>query len=164
MPGRLTGPLVALFDESEDAQLTCRANGEIVEVNKKAVQLLAIDRSTASKAHSVFEFLTPSTTGKFLDSLGQGIQRQQTLNSVTLVREGQPCLLTDLRILPLDSHHTLIIIKDASRRWRMESHVQRLLTAVDSTPDVVFVTDADFRLTFVNSAFQTVTGYTLKKP
>jgi PAS domain S-box-containing protein len=43
------------------------------------------------------------------------------------------------------------------------SHIQRLITAIDATPDVFLVTDADLRITFVNPAFQTTTGYGLEE-
>lgn len=38
-------------------------------------------------------------------------------------------------------------------------HTHRLLAAIDSTPDVVILTDQDYRITFVNPAFEAATGY-----
>jgi PAS domain S-box-containing protein len=38
----------------------------------------------------------------------------------------------------------------------------RLLAAIDSTPDVVLLTDAEFRITFVNPAFEAATGYSIE--
>jgi PAS domain S-box-containing protein len=67
--------------------------------------------------------------------------------------------MTDLELVPLDDNHTLVTFKDVARRMRLESHVNRLVTAIDATPDVFFLTNADFRITFVNPAFHTVTGY-----
>jgi two-component system cell cycle sensor histidine kinase/response regulator CckA len=48
-------------------------------------------------------------------------------------------------------------------RHRLESHVQRLITAIDATPDVFLVTDAQLRITYVNPAFQTATGYGIEE-
>ena len=45
----------------------------------------------------------------------------------------------------------------------MESHVNRLMTALDATPDVFFLTDTDYKITYVNGAFQTVTGHTIEE-
>ena len=59
----------------------------------------------------------------------------------------------------MDEHHMLVTFKDVARRMRLESHVNRLVTAIDATPEVFFLTNADFRITFVNPAFHTVTGY-----
>ncbi|MEW6305787.1 MAG: PAS domain S-box protein, partial [Verrucomicrobiota bacterium] len=50
-----------------------------------------------------------------------------------------------------------------SRRWRMESHLTRLATAIDSTTDVFYITDAESRLAFVNAAFQVVTGHNIEE-
>jgi two-component system cell cycle sensor histidine kinase/response regulator CckA len=41
-------------------------------------------------------------------------------------------------------------------------HLHRLVTAIDATPDVFFLTDAEGRLTFVNPAFQAVTGFDIE--
>ena len=53
--------------------------------------------------------------------------------------------------------------RDTGHRLRLESHIQRLITAIDATPDVFLVTDADLRITFVNPAFQSNTGYGLEE-
>jgi PAS domain S-box-containing protein len=46
---------------------------------------------------------------------------------------------------------------------RLESHVQRLITAIDATPDVFLVTDKNYLITYVNPAFQTATGYGIEE-
>jgi PAS domain S-box-containing protein len=53
--------------------------------------------------------------------------------------------------------------KDARQRLRLEDHIARLITAIDATPEVFFITDADRRLTFVNPAFQIATGYSFEE-
>jgi len=54
-------------------------------------------------------------------------------------------------------------LEDASRRWRMESHLHWLMAVVDATPDVFFLTDAEFKPSFVNAVFQTVTGHGIEE-
>jgi PAS domain S-box-containing protein len=56
-----------------------------------------------------------------------------------------------------------VVLKDSSRRWRIEAQTQRLAAAIDSTPDVVILTDASFCITFVNPAFENATGYTIEE-
>ena len=65
----------------------------------------------------------------------------------------------DLEVIALDADSTLVTFKDAARRLRLESHMQRLITAIDATPDVFLVTGPDLRITYVNPAFQSATGY-----
>ncbi|MBI3414820.1 MAG: PAS domain-containing protein [Verrucomicrobia bacterium] len=151
-----------LFEESEDAQVICDARGEIAAANRKAAQLLGFDPAATLAPSLVFDFLTAPTGGKLADWLRAGLKHPQAANGVSLVTEGQERHLIDLRAAPLDDGLCLLTLRDASRRWRMESHVQRLLTAVDATPDLVFLADAEFRLTFVNASFQIVTGYSIE--
>jgi PAS domain S-box-containing protein len=69
----------------------------------------------------------------------------------------------DLEVVPLAGHFALVTFKESSHRMRLESHVQRLITAIDATPEVFLITDAELRITFVNPAFQSVTGYSLEE-
>jgi PAS domain S-box-containing protein len=69
----------------------------------------------------------------------------------------------DLEIVSLDGDFSLVTFKENGHRLRLESHIQRLITAMDATPDVFLVTDADLRITFVNPAFQSVTGYSMEE-
>jgi len=70
--------------------------------------------------------------------------------------------MADIQVAGLSSETSLVTIKDISSRWRMESHVQRLMTALDCTPDMVFMTDTEFRIVFINPAFHSVTGHTIE--
>ena len=153
-----------LFDLSEDAQVVCRDSGMIVEANRKARQLLGLaGTERESEWTNMFELLTSNTAARLAELLGRALGRQETLPAVSLISEGRLSLLADLQITPLGDAYSLVAIKDASRRWRLESHVQRLMTAVDATSDVIFLTDSEFRIAFVNAAFQTETGYSIEE-
>ncbi len=148
------------FDHTEDALLVCRAEGIVEEANPRAVHLLALPEATGCP--NLLDFVAPVSLREFAGALRHGLHRAESLSSVRLVmRDGAPPLV-DAQITPLEDGFALVMLRDASRRWRMESHAQRLMTAIDATPDVIFLTDAEFRLTFVNSAFQIVTGYTIE--
>src|SRR5690606_25385916 len=148
------------FDHSEDALVVCRPDGTIEEANPRAMHLLAL--AEAAVRPTLFDFLAPASARAVADTLKQDNSRQETLAGVRLmVGQGVP-QIADLLITPLDDGFSVVQLRDASRRWRMESHAQRLMTAIDATPDVIFLTDSEFRLTFVNSAFQVVTGYTIE--
>lgn len=152
-----------LFDQSEDAQVVCRANGTVFEANKKAVQLLALPETVSEmQKQSFMAHLTSGSAKKVADLLRRPLGRQESLMSISLLVDGRICLLADLQATPLDEGFSLITLKDASRRWRLESHVQRLMSAVDATPDVIFLTDSEFKIAFVNSAFHVATGYTVE--
>jgi len=155
--------LRSVFELSEDALLICATTGRILEINRRGTQLLGMVAATEWAKSSVFDSVSGSTSKKIIECFQRGAGQPTTLSAVTLLSgNGYVRLIVDLQITPLDGGFWLIAIKDASRRWRMESHVQRLIAAVDSTTDLFFLTDADLKLTFVNAAFQNVTGHTIE--
>ena len=116
-----------LFDESEDAQLVCAVTGGVVEANRKAMQVLGLPAEAGAEAHGLDAFFTAPTIKK-LQALFQrrgGLSEQ--LSGVTLLSRGQLGFLVDLRLTPLSADFVLLTLKDASRRWRLESHAQRTL-------------------------------------
>src|SRR5262245_27125400 len=150
-----------LFDASPDAQAVCRTDGTTERVNPRAARLLKLTSPERDRGICLFDALLPPADQTLKDLLLQLTNHPEVLHSVTVIAPGGTCGLIDLEITPLESGRALIVFKDARHRLRLESHVQRLITAVDSTPEVFFITDADFRLTFVNPAFQTLTGYSI---
>lgn len=151
-----------LFELSEDAQMVCGSSGALVEVNRKAIQLFGFRSDTEIPAQ-LSAFFTPETAQKLEAQLGNLAGRQTILTSVPLLCQGRINYLVDVHLTPLSESYCLVTLKDVSRRWRLESHVQRLITAVDSTPDLVFLTDVEGKIVFVNAAFQTVTGHAIEE-
>jgi PAS domain S-box-containing protein len=121
-----------------------------------------LDPAATKIDFSVFDVLLPPADHKLRESLRRGCIRTDALHSVVLLAGGRQTGMADLELAPLDEHHTLITFKDIARRMRLESHVNRLVTAIDATPDVFFLTDANGRITFVNPAFHNVTGYDIE--
>ena len=149
-----------LFVESEDAQIVCDDVGSVREANRRAAEQFDL------KPHdSIFDSgrLAPGATSQLRDALARQTQRTETLGTVGITCPSGVCLIADVHLVPLDAGRWLLVIKDASRRWRLEAHTQRLLAAIDSTPDVVILTDAQFAITFVNPAFENATGYTIEE-
>ncbi|MCF7708839.1 MAG: PAS domain S-box protein, partial [Verrucomicrobia bacterium] len=153
-----------LFEQSEDAQLVCYHDGRVLEMNPRASKLFGFNEGGSNTFDfSIFSCLTDATASRLCELLGRNKGQQENVPAVTLLSEGRLCLIADLNVVPLSDGRSLVTVKDASRRWRMESHVQRLMAAVDSTPDVIFMTDSELRITFVNVAFQSVTGYAVEE-
>jgi PAS domain S-box-containing protein len=153
----------SVFEASDEAQLICTRLGRIHEINRKGAQLLGISNPAERPNISVFDALSPAAGKRLSEIFHRPSAPSETMSAITLLSgAGHVRLIVDLQITRLGSGFWLIAIKDASRRWRMESHVQRLIAAVDSTTDVFFLTDAELKLTFVNAAFQNVTGHTIE--
>ena len=149
-----------LFTESDDAQLICSPGGFIHEINHQAERLFGL-----APRCCLFDagLLAPSVVQQLRSALARVVQHPEALANIGISCPGGAYLVTDLKIIPLDRERALLVIKDASRRWRLEAQTQRLLAAIDSTPDVVLLTDAQFKITFVNPAFEAANGYTIEE-
>jgi len=149
-----------LFVESEDAQVVCDRRGGVSEINRKAEEQFGLTPKSC-----LFEagLLTPGAAELLRQALSRGLHRTESLGTIGISDANGVCLVADLQLMPFDAEHCLLRIKDASRRWRLETHTQRLLAAIDSTPDVIVLTDAQCCITFVNPAFENVTGYPIEE-
>src|SRR6185437_7759462 len=152
-----------LFEASADAQMVCRADGTVEQFNPRAARLFNLNPFRDEGTFSVFKILGSPADKKLAAIWQRGLSRTDTLYSVSVSQASGQDSLVDLELVPLGDDFTLLTFKEASRRLRLESHVQRLVTAIDATPDVFFVTDSAFRITFVNPAFQTSTGYNIEE-
>src|SRR5579863_701529 len=138
----------SLFNAAEDAQMVCRTDGVAQHINPKAAALFKLKPDSDGEP-SIFKLLPPPASLKLERLLQLRSIRTETIPAVTIPRANVPSLLVDLEIVPLENGFVLVIFKDATRRIRLESHVQRLITAIDATPDVFLVADADLRITYV---------------
>ena len=149
-----------LFVESDDAQLVCDGEGVILQVNRKAEQ-----QFTLAPRADLFKcgLLAPGAANQLREALARSAQHPDRIGTIGVSCRDGACLVADLRLTPIESNRWLLKIEDASQRWRLETHTQRLLAAIDSTPDVVILTDSQFRITFANPAFEVATGCTIEE-
>lgn len=153
----------SVFEASEDAQIICGITGRLLEINRKAASLLGLLGATEWSHVSIFDSLSAPAAKRLSEFVRKPSGQTETLSGITFLSgAGHMRLIVDLQVTPLGAGCWLIAVKDASRRWRMESHVQRLIGAIDSTTDVFFLTDSELNLTYVNAAFQNVTGHTIE--
>ena len=153
----------SLFNAADSAQMVCRLDGTAQHINPKAMRVFKLKPEPDGNDFSIYKLL-PAPVGQ---KLGWILRNRpgstETLPSVLVVIDYTTSSLMDLEIVPLADGVVLVTFKDTAMRHRLESHVQRLITAVDATPDVFLVTDAGLKITYVNPAFQTVTGYGIEE-
>ena len=152
-----------VFNASEDAQIVCRRDGIAERINPKAARQFKLNPLIEEGAFSVLDILTAPANQYLAQMLQKENGVADTIHSVITHRGDVPDALMDLEFIPLDDGFSLVIFKTSSRRLRLEAHVQRLVTAIDATPDFFLVTDAELRITYVNPAFQSATGYSLEE-
>src|SRR6185437_3093741 len=153
----------SLFEASSDAQLVCRDNGLVEQINSRAVRLFNLNPLRDEGSLSVLNLLAAPADKKLSQIWERGLTRASHLHSVGLASNTSPYSLVDLELVPLGDGFTLLTFKEVSHRLRLESHVQRLVTAIDATPDVFYITDEALRITFVNPSFQVNTGYSIEE-
>lgn len=151
------------FEASEDAMLICCADGEIKKANRRAQQLFYHLNKQQDKPINFLDSLTTETGNQAKELLNRTDGCQVTIPAVAILIQDKIQQIADLLFTPLGDGDSLVIIRDASRRRRMESHVHRLLAAIEVTRDVIFLTDSELRIVFTNPAFQSVTGYTIEE-
>ena len=152
-----------VFNTSEDAQIVCREDGIAQNINPKAAALFKLKPDLIGGDFSIFKILPLPANQKLERLLKNRVPRVETIFSAVIFFDDSASSLMDLETARLEDGFTLLTFKDATRRLRLESHVQRLITAIDATPDVFLVTDANMRITYVNPAFQSATGYGIEE-
>lgn len=153
----------AVFSATRDPQIVCQADGTAVQINRAAARRFNLDPRAHAGTFCILDLLPDVARPKVLALLQRSSPLPSHLHSVMTVVNGQPRLFADLELLPLGDGHTLVTFRDAGQRQRLEAHVRHLVTALDATPDVFFVTDPEFRIAFANPAFQVTTGYPVEE-
>lgn len=148
----------ACFHLSPDAQVLCQRDGRIVEANQAAAKWF--DLQAGELVTACIHITDPRFTSFFAGSSA----KTPSLNahSVRLKSRTGGMLNLDVTVHPIGDEHCLVSARDVSERHRLESHMRRVMAALECTPDAVFMMDAKFRVNFVNPAFHRVTGYTIE--
>ena len=152
-----------LFNASAEPQMVCRKDGIALRINPKAARQFKLKPDLDEGSFCIFKIISAPAKQKLERILQIHLAQSDIIQSAVVLQDDSPHSLKDLEIVSLDDESSLVIFKDSGHRLRLESHIQRLITAIDATPDAFFVTDADLRITFVNPAFQTLTGYSLEE-
>ena len=153
----------SLFNASQDAQMICRPDGTVEHLNPRASRLFKFESEPAGAGLSIHKILPPEANQRLGWILQNLSASAETIKAVKIALADGASLTMDLEIIPLPGGPALVTLKDIEKRHRLGSHVQRLITAIDATPDVFLVTDADLQITYVNPAFQSATGYGIEE-
>jgi PAS domain S-box-containing protein len=87
-----------------------------------------------------------------------------SLREETAIGEGRNRRVYDLTLSPLPGHRShqqrrLFLLHDITERQRTEAALRQLSQAVAQAPTPIVVTDVSGAITFVNPAFERITGY-----
>ena len=143
--------------------MICRPDGTVEHLNPRASRLFKFESEPAGAGLSIHKILPPEANQRLGWILQNLSASAETIKAVKIALADGASLTMDLEIIPLPGGPALVTLKDIEKRHRLGSHVQRLITAIDATPDVFLVTDADLQITYVNPAFQSATGYGIEE-
>lgn len=148
-----------VFDCGEEPQFVCDSAGAVIGLNRKAAALMGAPSGSRRAGLSLLAAVPPALAAKLAHALRRHPERPEVFYSALFHCPDSPALVADLHLAPLDGGEWLATLRDSGGRGRNEPHERRLEAAVEATPDVWFLADADFKLTFVNPSFQAVTGH-----
>lgn len=146
-----------LIESLGDGMLVLDMQGRIVDVNQPAARMIGSTSETLLGRNLSEVF--PSAQHVEEQSIGQEIRTELEIGDTEKH-------YFDVLVSPLFEGKTavighLIILRDITVRKQNELRLRQLNQAVEQSPMSVVITDPDGKITYVNSRFTALTGYSL---
>ena len=155
-----------LVDEVSDGFYVSDLTGTLTFANRALAHILGVERPEALMGRSFLEFVPPAKVGELAEryqaamAVGKGSQVIDT----EVVRQDGARAFIEIRpqvIIeagrPVGNRGTL---RDVTERKRAEADLAKLHRAVESSGEVIFLTDREGVITYVNPEFTKLYGYT----
>jgi len=140
------------------------AEGKIVFINPAGARLLGADSEELIAGKPITEFIPPDrlkTAQSRIRRMMAGEHGLYPVEDIYLKLDGTP-INVEVMATPLaykGEPAVQVIITDINKRKRAEAELERLMAAIEQVGDIVFITDPEGTIQYVNPAFETVTGY-----
>ena len=142
--------------------------GHLVYVNQNALTLFKYTREQFDKGINFFDVIAPGDH----DWLLQNVQR--VIDNKSIADVEYTALRSDNTTFPVLVHANLItengklkgfrgLLIDITKRRTLESELKKRALALDHSSDTILITDINGIITYVNPAFEKITGYPCKK-
>lgn len=138
----------------------------IIYANRKASQLVGLSReSIVGRAWSEF---IPSSVGKHLERIFDDLMDKGTpltgyYECPVLKKDGSQILVAWHNTLILDKNGKVVATvctgEDITQRRRTENHLKYVLSAVESSPNCVLITDSNLIITYASQAASRLLNY-----
>ena len=138
-----------------------RPTGDVVDANPALADVLGADTADALTGHAAADFyLDPDDREALCRRLRtEGVVRDERLRLRTLDGGRIQASITAIRTETGDRASVDAIVRDVTERERRERRRHQFRSAVEHAGHVVLITDTDGTITYVNGAFESVTGY-----
>ncbi len=132
--------------------------GNFHYVNNELVKYMEFDsKEELIKEGVIKRYKNTEERRKFLNTLKKyGILRDYEIFLVTKNKKVKKFLISAVLI---EDFYIAGIIKEISEILRLEETIKKLYLAVENTEDVIFITDRNGFIEYVNPAFERITGY-----
>ena len=153
-----------LLEASPDAVGVVR-DGRFVYVNATAVDLFEADDAAALQGEPILEFLhagDQALTSERLERIQDGTASIDRLSSTVVGTGGRhvPAELFVSRIEWGGEPAAVVVVRRITEAEQSDRLLRRFHRAVHAAGHAVFITDTDGTITYVNPAFEQITGYT----
>ena len=157
----------AVLHSALDAMISFDREGRIVEFNAAAERIFDCPRSQAVSQQMIQLVIPPSLRGWFQRGLaelfagGEGPVQDSWIEMVARRMDSSefPAECTITKIQLKGPPVFTAFIRDISKRKRDEEQIRLLADAVQSTAELISITDRENKFTFVNQAFLDAYGY-----
>jgi len=152
-----------LFEQATDAIFIFDRSGVLLEVNSRACEILGCDDDEllGTNIKALFAAHEMSANPLRLDELFSG---EKVFGERQIEAKNGTLIATEISAKKLDEQRAQAIVRDISRRKRLEENLRLLQSAVYQTHDSIVLTTAELdepgpQIVFVNPAFSVMTGY-----
>ena len=154
--------LRALFAAMHDVVLTIDRDGVYRKIAPTDPDLL-IRPPAELLGKSLRDVFPPEQAREFLDATRRAIETRQPVQIEYELPIEERRLWFSAHITAMDEANSVWVARDITERRQAEDALRKLSRAVEQTADMVFITDPDGIIEYVNPAFEQLTGYTLEE-
>jgi len=158
----------AIMESALDAIITLDQSGRIIEFNAAAermfgynrARLLNRDIATAIIDPSLREWFSRGLASRFTGQEGPVLESHVEMNAVRSGNISFPVEFSITRVAVGGPPLFTAFIRDLTARKRRETELARLAHAVESTSELICITNLQHQFIFTNRSFQEAFGYT----
>jgi two-component system cell cycle sensor histidine kinase/response regulator CckA len=148
-----------LIEQAADGVFAAEKDGRLLLVNPKACEMLGYTESELLDLNIRDTYPTEElslATLRMRDAQpGQSLRFERNMK-----RKDGSLFPVEVSLQLLKDGTFQEIVRDVSARKRAEESIHRLYTAIEQSDEVIFMTERDGTITYVNPAFQKIYGFT----
>lgn len=155
-----------LYEKAPIGIYSCDLNGIILAANQAFIKMLGYDSEAELKGKDLESEMTEGSREDFInDLLKHG--KAQSIESVWKKKDGSPLHIIESACLVFDDDNIPIYyegtVEDITDYYQQEEEIRLLSRVAQKVDDIVFVTDRDGYIEYVNDSFTKYTGYERKE-